>query len=233
MVYYKKNLIICNYFLKESSKNFSNVHFLEHQEKFKPILYEISQLNIQYDNTNTSQYNFKSHIIKQKINLINNDLYYKPTNAHFNWDQLEVMKFLNYKHDFSYSCYIKYNPMDIFNILDIKYILNHVIEINLLQVGIGSTSVFLFYFILKYFELIRIKILNFFNLIIKDLLNEFMTNNHREFDEFIIKNHREVYEFIIKNHKEIYFFLSYIILFSTYSYLKEGFLSIINIIYKK
>jgi hypothetical protein len=123
--------------------------------------------------------------------------------------------------------------MDIFNILDIKYILYHIIEINLLQVGIGSTSVFLFYFILKSIEMIRIKILNFFNLIIKELLDEFMMNNHREFDEFIMKNHREVYEFIMKNHKQIYFFLSYIILFSTYFYLKEGFLSIINIIYKK
>ena len=35
--------------------------------------------------------------------------------------------------------------MDIFNILDIKYILCNISEVNLLQVGIGATGVFLFY----------------------------------------------------------------------------------------
>ncbi len=51
MYFYNKTLIGYTYFLKESSKNFYNAHFLEHKEKFKPVLDEISQLDISYSNS--------------------------------------------------------------------------------------------------------------------------------------------------------------------------------------
>ena len=54
-------------------------HFLEHKQKFRPVLDEIFQLN----DCNISQYNLKSYIIKNKINLSNNNLSYKLTNAYW------------------------------------------------------------------------------------------------------------------------------------------------------
>jgi hypothetical protein len=168
-----------------------NIYFVQHKEKFKPVLDEISQLDISYSNSlkydlksfiiyNSSSNYFKDYTKFGKFNCSNN----------LNWDPIPVMKQI--KSPKLFDTYIDYDIINyltklikvltnksylynLFNLIDINFLFS-IIQYNIiysLSINLLLTSYFFYSPYLNYnliglkenmnFSLITFK--NFFSLI--------------------------------------------------------------------
>jgi hypothetical protein len=196
------------------------INFIYHRQKFKPVLNEISQLDV--SDTLKYKYIFKEN--SEQLYFKNLNFKNFHTDSKFNWDQLEVMKNLNNKPEL-YLSNLNYDPFYLWNILDINYILHNIIEYNLLQVGM--TNIFLISVSLKYMHIIKLKILNF--------LDFFEKNSYTIQIIFTIVicayiGPVPIAEFLKRYYIESKLLMSNIILVSLYFILLDGLLKIIKLL---
>ena len=193
------------------------INFIHHRQKFKPVLNEISQLDI----SDTLKYKY---IFKEKLYFKNLNFKNFHTDPKFNWDQLEVMKNLNNKPEL-YLSDLNYDPFYLWNILDINYILHNIIEYNLLQVGM--TNIFLISVSLKYMHIIKLKILNFLDFFEK---NSYTIQIILTIVICAYISPVSIAEFLKRYYIESKLLMSNIILVSLYFILLDGFLKIIKLL---
>ena len=196
------------------------INFIHHRQKFKPVLNEISQLDV--SDTLKYKYIFKEN--SEQLYFKNLNFKNFHTDSKFNWDQLEVMKNLNNKPEL-YLSDLNYDPFYLWNILDINYILHNIIEYNLLQVGM--TNIFLISVSLKYMHIIKLKILNF--------LDFFEKNSYTIQIIFTIVicayiGPVPIAEFLKRNFVESNLLMSNIILTSLYFIFLDGLFKIIKLL---